>query len=109
MQRRNWSNIILAASSAPSALLLVYLLWYMLVFRPSGQEAWGDGATIFYLGVLSYPTSLALLVVGTFLAVRWRRRHPGAPTAGPAWFALSVVLMVAPFVALLAAASYAGA
>jgi peptidoglycan biosynthesis protein MviN/MurJ (putative lipid II flippase) len=109
MQRLNWSNIVLALSSAPSAVLLAYLLWYMLDYRPSGQEAWGDGATIFYLGALSYPISLLLLVVGTFMAVRWRRRHPSAPTAGPAWFALSVVLMVAPFVALLAVASYAGA
>ena len=109
MQRLNWSIIVLALSSAPSAVLLAYLLWYMLVYRPSGEEAWGDGATIFYLGALTYPISLVLLVVGTFMAVRWRRRHPGAPTAGPVWFALSVALMIAPFVALLALASYAGA
>ncbi|GHE41465.1 hypothetical protein ACFOED_01645 [Vulcaniibacterium thermophilum] len=104
MQPRNWSNILLAASSVPSALLLAYVLWYMLVFRPSGQEAWGDGVTILYLGALSYPISLVLLATGIFLAIRWRRRHPGVSTAGPLWFVLSVVLLVAPFVALFAVA-----
>ena len=104
MQRRNWSNIILAASAAPSAVLLAYVLWYMLVFRPSGQEAWGDGVTIFYLGALTYPASLLLLLVGIFMAVRWRRRHPGVASSGPAWFALSVALLAAPFVALFVAA-----
>jgi hypothetical protein len=100
MHSRNWSNIILAASLVPSALMLAYVLWYMLAFRPSGQEAWGDGATIFYLGALAYPVALVLLSIGTFLAVRWRRHHPGAPTADPGWFALSLLLLVAPVVAL---------
>ena len=104
MQRRNWSNILLVASWIPSALLVVYILWYMLVFRPSGQEAWGDGATIFYLGALTYPLSLVLLGVGLFLAVRWRRKHPGLPSIGPGLFVISVLLLVAPFVALFVGA-----
>ena len=104
MQRRNWSNFLLAASSVPSALLLAYVGWYMLVFRPSRQEAWGDGVTIFYLGALMYPISLVLLVAGVFLAVRWRRRNPGVRSSGPLWFALSVALLAAPFLALFAAA-----
>jgi hypothetical protein len=105
MQRRNWSNIVLVASWVPSATLVAYVLWYMLVYRPSGQEAWGDGATIFYLGALTYPVSFILLGVGIFLAVRWRRGHPGVPTAGPALFLVSLLLLVAPLVALFAAAS----
>ena len=103
MQRRNWSSIVLASSSFPSGLLLAYVLWYVLVFRPSGQEAWGDGVTIFYLGALTYPLSLFLLLVGILMAVRWRRRNPGIPSSGPLWLVLSVALLVAPFVALFVA------
>ena len=109
MQHRNWSNTVLIASCVPSALLVAYIAWYMLVFRPSGQEAWGDGVTIFYLGVLTYPLSLALLIFGAFLAVRWRRKHPNRPSFGPVLFAVSLLLLAAPFVALLAAARYGGA
>jgi len=104
MQRRNWSNIFLAASAVPSALLLAYVLWYALVFRPSGEEAWGDGVTIFYLGALTYPASLLLLLVGTCMAVRWRRLYPDIVSSGPAWFLLSVALLAAPFAALFFAA-----
>jgi hypothetical protein len=104
MQHRNWSNILLVASWIPSASLVAYVLWYMLVYRPSGQEAWGDGVTIFYLGALTYPLSLALLGIGTYLAVRWRRSHPGLPTVGPVLFLVSLLLLAAPFVALFAAA-----
>ena len=104
MQRRNWSNILLATSAVPSALLLAYVLWYALVFRPSGQEAWGDGVSIFYLGVLTYPLSLLLLLIGTLMAVRWRRLHSDQIGSGPAWFVLSVALLPAPFLVLLLAA-----
>ena len=104
MQRRNWSNILLATSAVPSALLLAYILWYALVFRPSGEEAWGDGVSIFYLGALTYPVSLLLLLIGTLMAVRWRRLHPADIGSGLAWFVLSVALLAAPFVALLIAA-----
>jgi len=109
MNHRNWSNTAFIASWVPNALLVAYIAWYMLVFRPSGQEAWGDGVTIFYLGVLTYPLSLILLLLGTFLAVRGRRKHPNQPSLGPVLFAVSVLLLVAPFVALLAAARYGGA
>jgi hypothetical protein len=105
MQRRNWSTVALAASSAPSALLLAYMLWYVLVYRPSGQEAWGDGARIFYLGTLTYPSSLILLLIGTVMAVRWRRQRPGVASTGLAWLALSVALLVAPFLVLFAASA----
>ena len=108
MQHRNWPKIALLASWVPTALLVAYILWYMLVFRPSGQEAWGDGATIFYLGVFTYPLSLALLIIGAVLAIRWRRRNPGKPSAGPILFAVSWLLLFAPFVVLLAATSYGG-
>ena len=104
MQTRNWSNAVLIASWVPSTLLVAYVLWYMLVFRPSGQEAWGDGATIFYLGALTYPLSLGLLILGGYLAVSWRRSHPHLRSAGPALFVVSVGLLIAPFVALFAAA-----
>ena len=109
MQRRNWSNILLAVSAVPSASLLAYVLWYALVFRPSGEEAWGDGVSILYLGALTYPVSLLLLVIGMLMAVRWRRLYPADIGSGPAWFVLSVVLLAAPFIALLVAAHWVGA
>ena len=104
MQPRNSSNIFLVASWITSAALLAYILWYTLVFRPSGKEAWGDGVTIFYLGILAYPLSLFLLGIGKFLAIRWRRRYPELPTVGPGLFSVSVLLLAAPFVALFVAA-----
>ena len=79
MQSRNWSKTFLVASWGPSALLVAYILWYMLIFRRSGQEVWGDGATIFYLGVLAYPLALLLLAIGTYMSFRWHRRHPSTP------------------------------
>lgn len=100
MQSRNWSKTFLIASWVPSALLAAYILWYMLIFRSSGEEAWGDGATTFYLGVLAYPLALLLLVTGTYLSYRWHRRNPKQRTTDPALFAVSVVLLVVPFVAL---------
>ena len=108
MQSRNWSKTFLVASWAPSALLVAYILWYMLIFRPSGQEVWGDGATIFYLGVLAYPLALLLLAIGTYMSFRWHRRHPGQRTTDPALFAVSVVLLVVPFVALFAGTALGG-
>jgi hypothetical protein len=101
---RNWSSIVLAASLVPSGLLSAFIAWYMFWYRPSGQEQWGDGVAIFYLGVFTYPLSLLLLAVGTFLAVRWRRSHPGQPTAGPLLFAASFVLLAAPWLLLLSQA-----
>ena len=109
MQRRNRSNIVLAASAAPSAVLFAYVLWYTLVYRPSGQEAWGDAVSIFYLGALTYPLALLLLTLGTFMAVRWRRRSSSTSNSAPAWFALSLALMVAPFIALFTASHVGGA
>ena len=85
-------------------MLLAYVIWYALVFRRSGDEAWGDGVSIFYLGALTYPVSLLLLLIGTLMAARWRRLHPADVGSGPAWFVLSVALLAAPFVALLMAA-----
>ena len=101
MRNYNWSNILLGASVLPSGLLVAFISWYMLVFRPSGEERWGDGAAIFYLGAITYPLSILLLVAGVFLAVRWRRNHPGQPTAGPLLFAVSVVMLAAPWLLLL--------
>ena len=109
MHQRNWPKIVLLASWAPTALLVIYILWFALVFRPSGQEAWGDGATIFYVGALCYPLSVALLIIGAVLAVRSRTQHPGKPSAGPLLFAASWFQLFLPFVVLLAAASYGGA
>ena len=109
MKYRNWPKITLLASWIPTALLVAYILWYMLFFRPSGQEAWGDGVTIFYLAALTYPLSLALLVVAVVLAIRRRRRLPDQQSAGPILFTVSALLLLAPFVALFAAASYGGA
>ena len=100
-QRRNWSSFFLKASLVPSGLLLAFIAWFMLWHRPSGQERWGDGAAIFYLGVITYPLALLLLVVGTVLAIWHRRRHPGEPTAGPLLFAASVALLAAPWLLLL--------
>ena len=109
MKNRNWSNILLIASCIPSALLTAYVLWFMLVFRPSGEEHWGDGATIFYLGSLTYPLSLALIAIATFLAIRWRRTHPGQATNGPLLFAAALALLFAPIIGLFAAAAIASA
>jgi hypothetical protein len=100
-QRRNWSHFFLKASLVPSGLLIAFIAWFMLWHRPSGQEQWGDGAAIFYLGVLAYPLSILLLVIGTVLAVRHRRRHPSEPTAGPLLFAASLGLLAAPWLLLL--------
>lgn len=101
MRNRNWSNIVLGASLLPSGLLVAFISWYVFVFRPSGEEQWGDAVAIFYLGAIAYPLSILLLAVGVFLAVRWRRKHPGRPTAGPLLFAASVALLAAPWLLLL--------
>ena len=87
---------------------MTYVLWYIMVFRPSGEERWGDGASIFYLGAITYPLSLALLIVGAALAVRWRRKYPGRPTAGPILFAASWFQLFAPVAALLVASIASG-
>ncbi|QSX79370.1 hypothetical protein [Agrilutibacter solisilvae] len=102
MRNCNWSNIVLGASLLPSGLLVGFICWYMFVFRPSGEEQWGDGVAIFYLGAVTYPLSIMLLAVGVVLSVRWRRNHPGQPTAGPLLFAASLGLLAAPWLLLLA-------
>ena len=101
MHSRNWSNIVLGASLLPSGLLVAFIAWYMFVFRPSGDERWGDGVVIFYLGAITYPLSILLLAIGVFLAIRWRRNHPGRPTTGPLLFVASVALLAAPWLLLL--------
>lgn len=108
MSSRNWSNIVLAASLLPNSLFLAFVVWYIFGFRPSGEEQWGDAVVIFYLGAITFPFSVSLLVVGSVLAVRWRRINPAEPTAGPFLFVASVSLLASPWLLLVALARGAG-
>lgn len=105
MRNRNWSNIVLGASLLPSGLLVAFVSWYVFVFRPSGEEQWGDAVAIFYLGAITYPLSILLLVVGVLLAIRWRRHHPGQPTRGLLLLAAAMTLLAAPWLVLLSQVS----
>lgn len=101
MRNYNWSSIVLGASVLPSGLLVAFISWYIFVFRPSGEEQWGDGVAIFYPGAITYPLSILLLAVGVFLAVHWRRNHQGKSTQGPLLFAMSVIMLAAPWLLLI--------
>ena len=101
MTNRNWSTILLGASLIPSGLLVAFVGWYVFVFRPSGEERWGDAVAIFYLGALTYPISIVLVASGVFMAIRWRRSHPGQPTAWPQLIAASIALLAIPWLLLL--------
>lgn len=98
--RTGWAKALLVVSWIPSALLVAYIAWYTLVFRPSGQEAWGDGATIFYLGAITYPLSLGLITLGVTIGCRSRRKYSAHQSIGPVWLLVSGALLVAPFAAL---------
>lgn len=101
MPARNWPNILIAASLIPSTLLLAVMIWYILVFRPSGEERWGDGVIVLYLGAITYPLSIALLSFGTFLALRLTRKTPEQPTASLLLFVASVAFLVFPWLFIL--------
>lgn len=96
MQKFRWSTVLLAASLIPSFGLVAFMLLYMLVYRPSGAEAWGDAAAIAHFGVTTYPVAVAPLIAGTAVAVLGRdEKSRGA--ADPLLFAVSVVLLMAPW------------
>ena len=105
MKIRTWSNALFIASCVPSVLLTAYILWFMLVVRPSGQER---SAIIFYLAAWSYSIWLALIVAAIVLAVRWRRTHPNEASAGPILFVTSLALLFAPIITLFAVSAASG-
>ena len=97
-----WPFGILIASLVPMLLLCAFITWYQLVFRPSGQERWGDAAVIFYLGAWSYPLSLLLLLVGCV----WLYKLGREPLRKSLSFIISLLsanalALVAPFVLVL--------
>jgi hypothetical protein len=49
-------------------LLCGFILWFQFAFRLSGQEAWGDAAMVFDLGVLTYPVSILCMTIAWFWA-----------------------------------------
>ena len=55
---------MIGAAIVPMALSCAALLWFFLVLRPSRQEHWGDGAILFYVAGVAYPTSLILILAG---------------------------------------------
>jgi hypothetical protein len=96
-QRRNWSIIFLAASLVPSSLLVAFILWFMLWYRPSGQEQWGDAAAIAHFGALTYPPSLLFLGIGSVLAFRCWRQHVKNLAVARWLIAGSCLLLLAPW------------
>lgn len=96
-----WPNVLLAASIVPMALLCAFIVWYQFVFRPSGQERWGDAAAIFYFGALAYPVSLLLLFIGCiWLYRRGRERLRTSLSLTVGLLFLSALALVSPFLLL---------
>jgi hypothetical protein len=108
VKNRIWSNALFIASCVPSVLLTAFILWFMLVARPSGQEQWGDSAIIFHLAAWTYSISLALIVAAIVLGVRWRRAHPNEASAGPLLFITSLALLFAPIITLFVVSPVSG-
>jgi hypothetical protein len=81
------------------------MLYYMLVYRPSGAEAWGDAAAIAYVGVAAYPLAISLLIAGTSVAV-FGRGADTRPPSDPLLFAVSAVLLMAPWGLLALATAF---
>jgi hypothetical protein len=65
-----WPQVLVAASLFPMLFLCAFILWFHFIFRPSGQEAWGDAAWVFDLGVLTYPVSILCVTI----AWLWARK-----------------------------------
>jgi hypothetical protein len=108
MKNRIWSNALFIASCVPSLFLTAYILWFMRVVRPSGQERWENSAIIFHLAAWTYSISLALIVAAIVLAVRWRRTHPNEASVGPLLFVASLTLLFAPIITLFAVSATSG-
>ena len=99
MKRNDWPNVLLASSTAMSAAVVLALFAFPML---TGAPLFERNSVPAIACVVLYFLSWGLLASGLVSTVLWRDKYPATSKAGPLWFVLSLVLLLAgPLIAIL--------